>query len=107
VAHNTAIGFVARHRRRAKHEESGAAPDYPASGASPERNAIDAQRRERLWAAVRRLPMSDRQVVVLHLEGLSAADIEAVTGFSPGSIATRLTRVRQKLAASIHGGPEP
>jgi RNA polymerase sigma factor (sigma-70 family) len=107
VAHNTAIGYITRHRRRAKHEEPGDAPDYPTSGASPERNAIDAQHRERLWAAVRDLPMSDRQVVVLHLEGLSAADIEAVTGLSSGSIATRLTRVRQKLAASIQRGPEP
>jgi RNA polymerase sigma-70 factor (ECF subfamily) len=107
VAHNTAIGFVTRHRRRAKHEEPGDAPDCPASGASPERNAIDTQQRDRLWAAVRALPMLDRQVVVLHLEGLSAADIEAVTGLSSGSIATRLTRVRQKLAASVRRGPEP
>jgi RNA polymerase sigma-70 factor (ECF subfamily) len=107
VAHNTAIGFVMRQRRRAKHEEPGAAPDCPASGTSPEENAIDAQHRERLWAAVRALPMTDRQLVVLHLEGLTAADIEAVTGLSSGSIATRLTRVRQKLAASIQRGHEP
>lgn len=107
VAHNTAIGFTTRYRRRAKHEEPGDAPDAKASGASPEGNAIDAQRRQRLWAAVRALPMPDRQIVVLHLEGLSAADIEAVTGLSSGSIATRLTRVRQKLAATVQRGPEP
>ena len=78
-----------------------------ASGANPERSAIDAQQRERLWAAVRALAMPDRQVVILHLEGLSVADIEAVTGLSAGSIATRLTRIRHKLAASIQKGQEP
>jgi DNA-directed RNA polymerase specialized sigma24 family protein len=40
--------------------------------------------------------------VVLHLEGLSAAEIEAVTGLTAGSIATRLTRARHKLAAIVH-----
>jgi RNA polymerase sigma-70 factor, ECF subfamily len=107
VAHNSAIGFVTRHRRRARHESPGDAPEVPASGASPERSAIDAQQRERLWSAVRALSMPDRQLVVLHLEGLSAADIEAVTGLTAGSIATRLTRVRQKLTAMIHEEHEP
>jgi RNA polymerase sigma-70 factor (ECF subfamily) len=107
VAHNTAISFVTRQRRHAQHESRDDAPDHAASGASPERNAIDAQQRERLGAAVRALPMPDRQVVVLHLEGLSAADIEAVTGLTAGSIATRLTRVRQKLATAIQKGQEP
>ena len=107
VAHNTAIGFVTRRRRRAKHEEPGEALDGPVSGASPERSAIDAQQRERLWAAVRALGMPDRQIVILHLEGLSVGDIEAVTGLTAGSIATRLTRIRQKLAATIQKGQEP
>jgi RNA polymerase sigma-70 factor (ECF subfamily) len=106
VAHNTAIGFVTRQRRRARHEESGEPPDCPAAGASPERSAIDAEQRHLLRAAVRALPMPDRQIVILHLEGLSAAEIEAVTGLTAGSIATRLTRVRQKLAATLQKGHE-
>jgi RNA polymerase sigma factor (sigma-70 family) len=107
VAHNTAIGFVTRRRRREKHEAPGDVLERVASGANPERSAIDTQQREHLWAAVRALAMPDRQVVILHLEGLSVADIEAVTGLSAGSIATRLTRIRHKLAASIQKGQEP
>jgi DNA-directed RNA polymerase specialized sigma24 family protein len=76
-------------------------PDVPAPAATQESTAIGAERRERLWAAVGELPLLDRQVIVLHLEGLSAAEIETVTGLSAGSIATRLTRNRQKLAASV------
>jgi RNA polymerase sigma factor (sigma-70 family) len=107
VAHNTAIGFVARRRHRERHEAPGEALDVLASGANPERNAIEAEQRERLWVAVHDLPMPDRQIVILHLEGVSAADIEEVTGLTAGSIATRLTRVRQKLAASIQKGQNP
>ena len=45
--------------------------------------------------------MTERHIVVLHLEGLSAAEIEAITGVSAGAVATRLTRIRQKLAARL------
>ncbi|MEO5820633.1 MAG: sigma-70 family RNA polymerase sigma factor [Vicinamibacteraceae bacterium] len=101
VAHNTAITHMTRHHRRASRERPGDLPEVPAPAATQESTAIDAERRERLWAAVGELPLVDRQIVVLHLEGLSAAEIEAVTGLSAGSIATRLTRTRQKLAASV------
>jgi RNA polymerase sigma-70 factor, ECF subfamily len=102
VAHNTAISFVTSRKRRSR-EQPGEPPHEPASTANPERAAIEQQRREQLWSAVQDLPLADRQVVVLHLEGLSAAEIEAVTGLTAGAIATRLTRIRQKLAASIRG----
>jgi DNA-directed RNA polymerase specialized sigma24 family protein len=38
---------------------------------------------------------------VLHLEGLTAADISAVTGITPAAVATRLTRIRQRLMAQF------
>ncbi len=43
----------------------------------------------------------DRQVVVLHLEGLSYAEIEEVTGLSQGAVAVRLTRIRERLRKAI------
>jgi RNA polymerase sigma factor (sigma-70 family) len=101
VAHNTAITHMTRQQRRDSREQGGDLPELPAPVATPESSVIGAERRARLWAAVGELPLVDRQIVVLHLEGLSAAEIEAVTGLSAGSIATRLTRARQKLAASV------
>lgn len=94
---------MTRQTRRSRHEQPGDLVPEPVSTADPERSAIDGQRRERLWAAVQALPLPDRQLVVLHLEGLSAAEIEAVTGLSAGNVATRLTRARQRLATSIRG----
>lgn len=63
----------------------------------PASTVTENQQRTRLWAAVEQLPLTDRQIVVLHFEGLSAAEIEAVTSLSAGNVATRLTRARQKL----------
>jgi RNA polymerase sigma-70 factor (ECF subfamily) len=103
VAHNTAISFMASSQRRANREQAGEPPDMAAPAANPESTAIEEQRRARLHAAVEELPLVDRQIVVLHLEGLSAAEIEAVTGLSAGNVAVRLTRARQKLAARVLG----
>jgi RNA polymerase sigma-70 factor (ECF subfamily) len=103
VAHNTAISFMATSHRRAKREQGGDPPDMPGPAASPESSAIEEQRRVKLRAAVEELPIVDRQIVVLHLEGLSAAEIEAVTGLSAGNVAVRLTRARQKLTDRIRG----
>ena len=106
VAHNTAIRFTTRRMRRARHEQADEGVAEPVSSADPERSAIEGQQRDRLWLAVQALPVPDRQVVMLHLEGLSAADIEAVTGISAGNVATRLTRLRQRLAATLGKGHE-
>jgi RNA polymerase sigma factor (sigma-70 family) len=101
VAHNTAISFVANRRRRNSREQTGVDLPERASRVNPEGEAIDQERRERLRSAVQELPMADRQLVVLHLEGLTAIEIEAVTGISAGAVATRLTRARKRLAARV------
>lgn len=103
VAHNTAISFAVQRKRRAGREATGESAPEPASDANPERDAIGQQQRARLWAAVQTLPIRDRQIVVLYLEGLTAGDIEVVTGLGAGAVATRLTRIRQRLAATIRG----
>jgi RNA polymerase sigma factor (sigma-70 family) len=103
VAHNTALTFTASRRRRDSREQPGEPPREPALPPSQEREAIEQQRRNLLWAAVQALPLDERQIVVLHLEGLSAAEIEAITGVSAGAVATRLTRFRQKLATQLRG----
>ena len=98
VAHNTAIRYVTGHRRRTGKEQALEPKIEPATGNDPEAEAIDHAQLRWLWKAIRELPLTDRQVVVLYLEGMTAGEIEAVTGLSAASIATRLTRVRQRLA---------
>jgi RNA polymerase sigma factor (sigma-70 family) len=103
VAHNTAITFVTRQRKRKNRERSAAPETEPAARADPEGDAIEQQRQQRLWTAVQELPVADRRVILLYLEGLSAAEIESITGLTAGNVATRLTRIRQRLAARVRG----
>ncbi len=103
VAHNTSISYIAGQRRRATREPSITPRVEPLSGSNPEREAIKHQRVDRLWNVIRELPLVDRQIICLHLEGLSAAAIEEITGVTAGNVATRLTRIRQKLISRLRG----
>ena len=53
----------------------------------------------RLHGIIRTLPLFDAQVILLWLEGHSGSEIAEVTGLSSGAVATRLSRLREKLAA--------
>jgi len=51
---------------------------------------------------VQELPLADRQIVLLYLEGLPAAEIEEVTGFTAGKVAMRMFRIRRRLAERLN-----
>jgi RNA polymerase sigma-70 factor (ECF subfamily) len=76
-------------------------------GASPESAATATEERERLRAAVDRLPEDKRLVVVLrYFEGMSIAQIEEVTGERPSTLKVRLFRARKDLLRMLDGkGP--
>src|SRR5215470_12613100 len=59
------------------------------------------QRAERFLAHVRTLPLGQRQVLTLALEGLSHAEIGEVVGITPENVAVRLGRARDALRRSM------
>jgi RNA polymerase sigma-70 factor, ECF subfamily len=59
------------------------------------------QRAERFLAHVRILPLGQRQVLTLALEGLSHAEIAEVVGITPQNVAVRLGRAREALRRSM------
>ena len=102
IAHNRAVTHIRHWRRRATE----ALPDETPiadGGIDPERAASQRQRQQRLQAAVQRLPLGWRQVVVLTLEGLSHAEIADVLGITDNNVAVRLTRARTALARLLEG----
>jgi RNA polymerase sigma-70 factor (ECF subfamily) len=104
IAHNVAISFTARLRRRSRVEEGIPERFDPTSSArDAEQEVLKAERFRQLQQAIRDLQVTDRQIVLLHLEGLSYSEIEAVSGLSESAIATRLTRIREKLKEKITG----
>jgi RNA polymerase sigma-70 factor (ECF subfamily) len=89
IAHNVALTWQARQRRRDGHES----PLDEDHGPGAE---MDVRRLE-LRRAIARMPAGDRTLVLLWLEGLSAVEIEEVTGVKAATVAVRLSRIRRGL----------
>lgn len=102
IAHNTAITVAAKVRRRGRVETAFEVAGEPVgAGAAGDERLIRQQQQDWLTAAIRELPVVDRQVLVLHLEGLRYSEIHEVTGLGEGAIGVRLTRIRERLGHAI------
>lgn len=95
IAHNRAVGYIARKRLAA-----GVPLDemeVPDPSPSAEQKLLREQQGQRLIDAVRRLPLSLRQVVTLTLEGLDYAETAAILGVSENNVGVRMSRAREIL----------
>lgn len=99
VAHNVAVTHVMT-RRRLRPEALAGLDEIAAIAAPGDAEAEADQRRivDRLLATIHRLRPADRQVMLLYLEDLTAAEIGEVTGLSAGAVAVRVHRVKALLA---------
>lgn len=92
VAHNTAASHALR-RRRSRSQAYVTLDEIAAQAdpmqASPEAQVGDRQDLGRLTALIHALAPTDRQIVVLYLEGLEASAIGEVCGLTPGAVATK------------------
>jgi RNA polymerase sigma-70 factor, ECF subfamily len=76
--------------------------------ADPTALAGQAQERRReeltqLQALIHRLAPLDRQIILLYLEGATAAEIADVTGLTPGNTATKIHRIKRLLNRNFEG----
>jgi RNA polymerase sigma-70 factor (ECF subfamily) len=101
VTHNVAADHVRRERRQWRGlvalDTVGHMPD--GRSVSAEREQADALARIHAW--IRKLGPPDRQVMLLYLEQISAADIANITGLTPGAVATRISRLKSRLASDF------
>ncbi|MCW5979169.1 MAG: sigma-70 family RNA polymerase sigma factor [Bryobacteraceae bacterium] len=94
VAHNVSLTYASKRRRQRRSEQT-------MQEAIPDPAGQDATRRLALLQAVRQLEAVDRQLALLYLEGLSAREMEEVTGLTANNIGVRLTRLRRRLACAL------
>ena len=99
VAHNVAVSHLIA-RRRIRAESYAGLDELDAISDGGDLEAETGERRvvERLLATIHRLPPADRQVMLLYLEDLSAAEIGEVTGLSANAVAVRIHRIKALLA---------
>ena len=105
VAHNVALRHLIRQRRNLHTnflslDQVGELSDSREQEAGAERRVA----LERIFSLIQQLRPLDRQVMLLYLEGLDANSIGEISGISPGSVATRVHRIKAILTQRFHGG---
>jgi len=103
VAHNVAADHLAKRRKVSER-----LVELEALSADPTARAGEAHERRReelveLQALIHRLAPLDRQIILLYLEGASAAEIADVTGLTPGNTATKIHRIKKLLNRNLTG----
>jgi len=105
VAHNTAVSYVQRERRRNATFAGLEEIDEVAAG-QDEGSAMD--RREALASLshlIRTLKPLDRQIMISYLEEMDIASIAEITGLSAGNVAMKIHRIKQILARRFREEP--
>jgi RNA polymerase sigma-70 factor (ECF subfamily) len=99
VAHNRAITHVAKEARRPRSVELDEALPDPAT--TPDKAAELDEARGRLERAVAALPLGQRLVVTLALEGFSPDEVANVLGIGVSASSVRLHRAKSALQAVL------
>lgn len=101
IAQNRAISYVSRQLRQPRSAQlyDNLRLELP----SPEDRVIESREREQLVLAMRRLPLPQRQVIVLILEGFSYGEIAGMLDIAPNALALRLSRAKGALAKMLGG----
>ncbi len=99
IAHNVGVTHMMTRQRIRKMPlaELDDISELP-GGDDPEHTAGERSLSDRLLATIHRLKAADRQVMLLYLEDLTAAEIGEVTGLSPSAVAVRIHRLKALLA---------
>jgi RNA polymerase sigma factor (sigma-70 family) len=95
IAHNRSLSHITRRIRERSYQENVDDVDVPT--ASQEQMLIQAERGERLLAAIRRLALPYRQVMTLVLEDLSYEDIAEALSISVVNVGVRVNRAKKQL----------
>ena len=97
IAHNRGLSQAWRRAKRPQSEEI----DVPDPRPAPDEQVAAFQQHERLFRHLRALPLGQRQVLALALEGIPHAEIAAIAGIPLTSVAMRLSRARDALRRSL------
>jgi RNA polymerase sigma-70 factor (ECF subfamily) len=102
VAQNRSISFVTKQVRQ------GPVAELPerieADAPNPEEQVIKINEREMLMEATRRLPLPQRQVIILVLEGFTYPEISEMLEIPPNALALRLSRAKAALKSMLERG---
>ncbi len=99
IAHNRGLSHAWQRARRPVTEAE--PPHVPDPRPAADEQLATSQRAEQFLRHVRALPLGQREVLALALEGLPHAEIAAIVGITAENVAVRLHRAREALRRSI------
>lgn len=103
VAFNTALiwkrGETRRHSKHQKFIELNVAAEN--STVAPDDELV-----EKLYVAIRQLPVLDASLALMHLDGVSYREMSEVLGITESNVGVRLNRVRKQLAEMLKGASD-
>ena len=102
VAHNKAVDHVTYHAKQPFQEHFGGSNDDQGTESdSPHKQAQQESQLNQLLNAVRQLPIPQRQVVTLSLEGLNYQEIADVCGLTKNNVGVMLNRAKKVLMQQV------
>lgn len=106
IAHNRCISHVSKEVTHFKsHGEEDAAQlidnSIQLTQLDTEKVIIQSQQVQQLLSHIRDLPMPNRQVISLSLEGLSYDEIAEITGLKKNHVGVTINRIKQQLREAI------
>ena len=108
VTHNAASTYVLRARRRRSRElvalDDLEIADEPAD---VDADIDEARALAQVSKLIQRLKPIDREVIILHLEGLSREEIGEIAGLSLSNVAIKIHRIKQLLAKALGREEKP
>lgn len=104
IAHNRCIDYL--RRRRFSIAPDAEVDRMQATAAPADAQMAQQQRQRALQAAVARLPIRYRQVLMLALEDMPHAEIAAVLGIAVNTVSVRLSRARRMLRDRLRGASQ-
>jgi len=96
VALNTAYSFLRKQKKRG----SKVAIDHLHLSYEIKDSLLE-ERLEEMYAQIKKLKEMDRAIILLLLEGKKYEEIATITGFTRSNVATRISRIKEKLRAQL------
>jgi RNA polymerase sigma-70 factor (ECF subfamily) len=102
AAAHTALNLLRSGRRRASREETAAAAADEAVVPDVADTVVTLEERNRVRAALAKLPRQQAMALVLRHSGLSYADVASALDLSPGSVGTTVRRAESALRKELN-----
>jgi RNA polymerase sigma-70 factor (ECF subfamily) len=95
IAHHRIVSHIARFAARPSYTDLH--EDLQCKAPTPEEVSIQADSKQALVRAIRKLPLAYREVAVLLLEGLTVTEVADTLGLTQNAISIRSVRAKQML----------